>query len=506
MTQHPYFWVLIVTIGLASCARTPDDRINLAPDIDDVHIVGDRNPSSELRFRVEVSDPEADSMLATWSISHGQFLTRSLDSARWISPDSSAYVRLIYMVEDAVGNISADTSRFWIDNQPPVILNSLSSDSTVLNGNTITLTSLALDPDSHAVSLSWSSPWGLFTDASGPTARWTVPDSTMHAWAVVRAEDPYGAWAADTVKIKVYTEVGCAWILNQGRQEIVKLSAIGDELLRLGGFTDLRDLDVDPGNRRLWVSEGNPPAVHALDFDGNPLHSITEGLARPDRIRAWHRTGSILVMDTENAAILEFNLFGDNLLRSISGLHRPNALDINQRTGELWICDEGSNYLYHVHDGYEGDIAQVDSSLHIRKRDGYLYPVDVSVEDSTGACWLVDKEAGMLVRYEPNGLDSLIVTGFDNPVAISAAWSEGLCWVMDRGLNSSVSRYFFDLRQVQVDGLLFPKDLAYNRLDEHLWVLDSERNRVLRIDPEGQRVGSWTDFDFPTRIVINGGY
>ncbi len=501
-----YLLVAISTIWYSGCARAPLSGENQAPTILNLRIEAEEaTPGSALLLRADISDPDGDSLQVSWECNLGQMLSSYQDSARWASPDSSVVARVVVRAVDPEGLESADTLRFWVHNQVPVITQLSASSRTVLNGNTITLSAAAMDPDSHAVSFSWDTPWGSLDHAYGSSVRWTVPDSTMHAWVELVATDEYGAQSRDTLDVTVYTEVGCAWVLNQGAQQIVKLSAIGDELLRLDGFQDLQDVDVDPENRRLWVCEGYPAALHCFDLIGTPLFTRTEGLARPTRLRSWQRTGSVMVLDADTAQVVEISLYGDRELRRIGGLTRPNALDVNQRTGAVWICDEGSNQLFHVNDGWEGSISDVRSSPHVQARDGYLFPVDVSVEDSTGACWLVDKEAGTLVRYEDDGLDSLVVTGLENPVAVSATWSEGLCWVLDRGLDSRALRYFFDQEQVAVEGLLFPKDLAYNRIDSHVWVLDTERNRVLRLRPDGSVAGAWTDFNFPTRIVINGG-
>lgn len=501
-----YLLVIISTHWFFGCARAPLSGENQAPTISNLRVEAeDATPGSALLLRADIQDPDGDSLQVVWESSIGTMLSTYTDSARWASPDSSVYARIVVRAVDPEGLETADTLRFWVHNQAPTITLMQSSSQTVLNGNTITLSAAASDPDSHAVTLSWSTPWGNLERATGSGVRWTVPDSTMHAWVELTATDEYGAASRDTLEVMVYTEVGCAWVLNQGAQEIVKLSAIGDELLRLNGFHDLQDLDVDPENRRLWVCEGDPAALHCYDLRGTPLFTRTEGFARPTRLRSWQRTGSVMVLDADTAQVVEISLYGDRELRRIAGMTRPNALDLNQRTGALWICDEGSNYLFHVNDGWEGSISDVRTSPHVAARDGYLFPVDVSVEDSTGACWLVDKEAGTLVRYAADGLDSLLVGGLENPVAVAATWSEGLCWVLDRGLESRALRFFFDQEQVAVEGLLFPKDLAYNRIDSHVWVLDTERNRVLRLRPDGTVAGAWTDFDFPTRIVINGG-
>jgi hypothetical protein len=507
MKYSGYLFITFLTLWFSGCAKAPNQNQNLPPVIDNLRLEAETTtPGSSMLFLATVTDPDGDSLEVEWQTSVGLITSSYQDSARWQSPDSSVFVRVVVSAQDPLGNSSSDTLRFWVHNRPPIIESMSSSAGTVLNGNTITLFARASDPDSHAVSLQWSTPWGSLSSSVGDTLRWTVPDSTMHAWVALAAVDEYGATTRDTLTVIVYTEVGCAWVISQGQQEIVKLSSIGDELLRMSGFQDLQDLDIDPENRRLWVCEGDPPILHSFDLRGEELFRVVEGLARPTRLRSWYRTGSVLVLDADSAKVVEINLHGNRQVRTIGGLTRPNALDLDQRTGALWICDEGSNYLYHVADGFEGSISDVRTSPHVIRRDGYLFPVDISVEDSTGACWLVDKEAGMLVRYEPNGVDSLIVSGFQNPVAVAATWSEGLCWVLDRALDSRVIRYFFDQEQVSLDGLLFPKDLAFNRIDSHVWVLDTERNRVMRIRPDGTVAGMWTDFDFPTRIVINGGY
>lgn len=507
MMRSVYFVVLVLTVWFCGCAKSPHVNGNVPPEIRNLRLEAtETHPGQSLLLLADVTDPDGDSLEVEWEASLGMIISSFQDSARWQSPDSSAYVRVVVNATDPMGNLASDTLRFWIHNRPPSIDDLHGSATTVLNGNTISVYALASDPDSHAVSLHWSTPWGSLSSPIGDSLRWTVPDSTMHAWVALAAVDEYGATTHDTLRVTVYTEVGCAWVISQGRQQIVKLSSIGDELLRMSGFQDLQDLDVDPENRRLWVCEGHPALLHSFDLRGQELFTVATGLARPTRLRSWFRTGSVLVLDADSAEVVEISLHGDRELRRIGGLTRPNALDVDQRTGALWICDEGSNYLYHVADGFEGSIDDVRSSSHVIRRDGYQFPVDISVEDSTGACWLVDKEAGMLVRYEPNGVDSLIVTGLQNPVAVAATWSEGLCWVLDRALNSRVVRYFFDQEQVALDGLMFPKDLAFNRIDAHIWVLDTERNRVLRIRPDGSVAGVWTDFDFPTRIVINGGY
>jgi DNA-binding beta-propeller fold protein YncE len=502
-----YLKVAFCTIWFIACARLDEGVDNQPPEVIRVYTIDSNIPTnSPITFYSDVFDEEGDSLSATWSSSRGLFLETSVDSAIWVSPDSSTHIRIIYTLFDEFENSDADTVSFWTFNRAPIIDSLSSSHSIALASNTISLSASASDPDSHDVSIFWDSPFGYLHSISGPSIDWTLPDSTMHAWVSVEAKDIYGISTFDTLTVIVYSEIGCAWIINKGEGEIVKLSAEGDELMRMTGFTDLADLDIDPENHRLWVCETDPPAVHAYDLQGNLQFTVNDLLLNPKRLRSRYRTGSVMVIDGDSSTIKELSFNGNFIYRQYNGFSRPNALDINQSTGELWVCDEGVNRLYQIATNDAEFISDVDSSEHVRIHSGFLYPYDVSIEDSTGAIWLADKESDFLVRYDPLAEDSIIVEGFENPVAIDATWSTGLVWVLDRSLNSKAIRIFFDNHQVQVEDLLFPTDIAYNRIDDYCWILETERNRVIRVDPFGNIVGTWGNFDTPTRIVVNTGY
>ncbi|MCB9474352.1 MAG: hypothetical protein H6678_11125 [Candidatus Delongbacteria bacterium] len=520
MDRHSLPWQHLLRMRLAglvgclcllalalSCARLPSQDTNQAPEILAITATPSTlNAASEILFSAQTRDLDGDSLTASWQINRGSFLAQYPDSARWLSPDSTTYARLIYTIEDSHGNLAADTLYFWVENRTPHFTE-LGQDSPIaLNGNTLKLWAHAVDPDSQSVVLAWNSPWGTLSSTMGDTVRWTAPDTTLNAWIAVSATDSWGNSASDTLEVRVYSEIGCVWILDAGAGRVVKLSAEGDPLLEIPGLNEPGDIGLDSENRRLWVSELNPPALKAFDLQGTQLLDLAETFGRPSRIQVWPRTGSVYVMDEDSARISEVRFNGEPGERVLDGLDRPGAMAIHQRTGMLWIADAGSNQVWQVPETYSGAVSAADSLTGVRAHNGFLYPYDLSVEDSTGACWVVDKNAARLYRFLADGLDSLTVSGFDNPVAVSAGHSEGLAWVLDRGLNGRAIRLFFDLQQTQHDNIRYPKALAANRLDASCWVLDAERNQVLKINSLGALAGSWSDFTFPTRLVINMGY
>ncbi len=497
----------LLLLALLSCARLPTESDNLPPVIVSLNrsetIV---NAGSEILFTAITRDPDGDSTSTRWEINRGQFLSVGTDSALWKSPDSTSYVRLIFTVEDALNQVESDTSFFWVENRAPVFTQLGQESLNVLNGNTISLWAEAIDPDSQQVELQWQTPFGSLQQSSGDSVRWTAPDSTVRAWIAVIAQDQYGIETTDTLFAQVYSEIGCVWVIDQGNAEVVKLSAAGDELLRIGGLGDPMDLDIDPENRRLWVCQGTPPVLKAFDLQGNELFSREDLFSHPVRLRSWYRNGSVFVLDDDSAQVVEVAFSGNSVRRRLEGFGDPLSFDLHQRTGKIWVCDPGAYSVWQIDPAFEGNVSGADTLSAVSRHGGFHYPVDVSVEDSTGASWVVDKELGLLVRYGESGEDSLIVPGFSNPVAIDAAWSEGLVWVLDRALVGRAVRLFYSQLQAEADDISFPKALAYNRLDDHCWVLDSERNRLLKLNPDGAVVGSWTDFYFPSRLVINSGY
>jgi DNA-binding beta-propeller fold protein YncE len=498
---------LVLLALVFACARLPESTENQPPEI--LSIVLSPSPAtagSQVLFTAQVEDPEGDSLSGHWQLNRGSILAQYGDSVRWQSPDSTTYTTLIYTVEDSHGNLAADTLYFWVENRTPTFTELGQESPIALNGNTLTLWAHAIDPDSQAVALSWSSPWGALSSTVGDTVRWTAPDTTLSAWIRVTATDPWGVSLSDTLRVRVYSEIGCVWVLDSGNSRVVKLSADGDLLLEIPGLSQPSDLDLDPESRRLWVSELEPPALKAFDLQGNLLLDIAEGFTRPTRIKARYRTGSVLVLDRDSSRVVEVEGDGQLGQRVIAGLDRPLALGLHQRSGMLWVADEGDNRVWQIPDSYSGTLTPEDSLSGVRVHNGFQFPYDLSVEDSTGACWVVDKDAARLIRYGAEGLDSLVVGGFDNPVAVAAGRSEGLAWVLDRNASGQALRMFFDLEQVQFTGVRFPKALAFNPLDANCWVLDGERNQVLRINAQGQLVGSWSSFNFPSRVVVNGGY
>jgi DNA-binding beta-propeller fold protein YncE len=500
-----YPLVLFCTGLLLSCAKAPNSSDNGAPVLSDItSTTSQYTPGQAYWFHALATDPDGDALTWNWAANLGELELALGDSVRWQAPDSSAYIRLSCEVTDTATNADADTLRFWVSNQQPLIMDITADQSAARFGSTVTLSAQVIDPDSQEVECTWSSPFGILQPLTATTAHWTLPDTTVRAWVELIAQDSEGASHRDSLFLPVYEERGCAWVVNQGAAGIVKLSSIGDEILRIPNLTEVSDLAIDTENRRLWVAHSSD-ALSSFDFDGLQTSTMT-GLARPSHLACWERTGQIWVLESDSSRITAIDFSGTTAIRHIRGFRRPNSLAIHQEDGSLWVCDEGVGRVYHLQGDLEADIQDPDSSIFAQSKSGFTFPAHVAVEDSSGAAWVADRDAGRLFRFLPNFSDSLVLHGLQEPARCAPPGAEGLCWVLERGSQPTIFRAFYDQVQVQVSGFSDPRGLAATPESGHVWVSDAGRNSVLLYDSYGVELLRKHGFDQPGLIIVHRGY
>ena len=500
-------WFVFLFLLLAwSCARIPDQRENREPFFLE-HLTASSsvfNPGEEVVFQVQVVDPDGDDMSSHWLFSTGTLVRTALDSAVWIAPDSSQQVRVIILVTDSQGGEAADTAYFQNQNRAPVIAAFQNTGTSVINGNTVSIWVDAADPDSQEISFSWGAETGLITETFGDSIRWQAPDSTVRTWVSVAVADDFGAVSRDTLRLNVYRELGCAWICNQDAGEVVKLSAIGSEILRSGGFTEPTAVAVDAEQRKLWVLDHGTGSLHQMDFQGAVL-TTKSGFINPVALAASSRDGSCWVVDADSGDVTQISHDGYQVLCRIRGFVNPRDLAVNRLTGDVWVVDSDTGMLYRFFGELPAEMSAADST-HVQRLGGFVYPVGVTVETSTGACWVADRYAGTVIRVTEDLGEQLSVSGFESPLALDATQYEGIIWVADRSSNGKIIKLFYNDFQAVLDGLSFPTAVAVDPNSGVCWALDSERNRVLRISPSGSLLTEVSAFSFPVAVAVNTGY
>ncbi len=501
----------LLTAGLmlllaVACARVPTETQNNPPQISTSIQTAAQSihPGETITFTIQANDPDGDTLTADWQASCGTILTSCLDSARWQAPDSTQPVRLICRITDPAGDFAADTAWFDSENRDPLIQGWRTGVSLLLNGNSAWFAINAVDPDSQTLTYDWETSCGSVLNAAGDSLHWLAPDTVAQAWICAVVEDGWGGDARDTMQVEVYRELGCAWICNQGAGEIVKLSSLGAELLRVQRFQDPVALAVDAENRRLWVSDREAESLYLLDFEGEVLDSLS-AFGRPGALAAVSQNGSCWVADSDSALVRQVASDCATILCTVRGFQQPAALAINPWTGELWVGDQQAGSLHRLEANLPVEVLISDTSL-VRSLSGFQLPVDLAVEVESGACWLVDRGGDTVYRLAADFSDSLAVAGFDDPLAVAVTGETGAVWVSDGGSNGTIVKLFYDNIQLEVNGLSWPRALAVDFNDGTCWVPDTQQNRVLRYSAVGELLTTTPGFNYPVDISLNRGY
>ncbi|MBL7033646.1 MAG: hypothetical protein ISR91_05815 [Candidatus Delongbacteria bacterium] len=498
--------VLLLLLLVVSCSRIPTQAVNSAPTIQNPIQASTTpiHPGQTITFTISVDDPDNDSLSSSWQASCGTILSSSVDSARWQAPDSTQPVRIICLVSDPAGATAADTGWFANENRNPIISQWRTMSPILLNGNSAWYAVTAGDPDSQTVHYNWEISGGSVLAAAGDSMQWQAPDSVTHAWIAVAVTDEWGGEAGDTLQVEVYRELGCAWICSQGEGEVVKLSSLGAELLRIQRFTEPVALTVDAENRRVWVADREAQLLWRLNLDGAVLDSLSTS-GRPVAVAAVTQDGSCWVADGDSSLVRRIAADGTTILNTIRGLIQPTALVVNPWTAELWICDRGARVLYRVDADLPLETTVNDTAL-VKSMSGFTLPVGLAVEPESGACWLADRGADIVYRVAADLSDSLAVGGFSDPLAVAVTSATGVAWVSDGGDSGTISKLFYDNLQLQITGLNWPRALAVDFNDGSCWVPETEQNRVLRYSASGELLTTTSGFNYPVAISLNRGF
>jgi len=150
---------------------------------------------------------------------------------------------------------------------------------------------------------------------------------------------------------------GSCWVADIGHDQLVLLSAAGDEIMRLDGF---------PWTTRWSASYLGTGCISADRSDGS----------------CW-------VADTGHRQVVHVGLDGTELWRGGSFVW-PLSVSANAMDGSCWVADWQSHQVVHLAaDGTE-----------IWRGGGFCNPQWVAVEESDGSCWVADTGNSQLAHLE----------------------------------------------------------------------------------------------------------
>ena len=478
----------------------------------------------------EVNDADGDTLSFLWTASKGNFTFTSLDSAIWNAPGIAGSAQIVLKVNDPFGGIDIDSTTILVENQLPVISSLTASKSNILVGNIITLTVSATDPDGDLLSFQWSASDGEFVGSTtGEEVIWTASTTVSSVTITVTAVDESNDSVSQDIIINVFQELGSVWVADTFNDQVVKLASNGTELLRIDGLQGPQSLVVDNSDRSLWVADfGNDRIVKYSETGQqlNVLEGSELGFERPTDI-AITASGNIWVTSmSDTNQVFEVSHDGQ-IRRRLNGFSNPESVDIFRSTGQIWVADTGNNRVIRfgsdVPDGYDLDSINVVPVRFDEQTVNLSRPEAIDVNQETGEIWVADTGNNRAIRISTD-LSQLIIGGFQNPKGLAVNKSDGSVWIANTG-ESEVIKIFADVfslpnktplasYDIDVDagfhfpvtGFSQPLAIDINVNDNIVWF--TEEFRVVKILDNGitfTAIGEFTNFDGPRALVINPG-
>lgn len=225
------------------------------------------------------------------------------------------------------------------------------------------------------------------------------------------------------------------WVLDRFGGEIVRINSRGERVASNRRSLGAADLSIDDVDGSVWVADSLDNGLTKFDSTG----TLIKGLKNYKGIvaLAMHpATGELWALDRATRRVLIFSRNGD-LRRTLPiVLQRPYDLDIDSRTGKVWIAD--ANRVLRLD-------AQGESEALALPPLRLVFAV--VADEATGGCWLIDYSSAIrdsnILKLRPSGEMLFVGKGFDIPERLAVNPFDGSCLVADYG-NGRVVRISAD--------------------------------------------------------------
>lgn len=226
-------------------------------------------------------------------------------------------------------------------------------------------------------------------------------------------------------RIQIDAKRRLVWVIDRFGGEFGRVTLNGERILSSKRLFGARDLAVDKTDGSVWVADSLTDGLMKFDSVGVLIKSL-ENYKKLIALAVHPQTSELWALDRATLRVLIFSRTGE-LRRTLPvALQRPADIDIDGRTGKVWIAD-GPRVL-------RLDASGEDEQLQTASfRQAYRLDVD---EISSG-CWLIDYATAIrgsdIIKLSATGETLFTSTGFDLPERLAANPYDGSCLIADFG-------------------------------------------------------------------------
>ncbi len=285
-----------------------------------------------------------------------------------------------------------------------------------------------------------------------------------------------------------------SWVADGRSGDVIKLTHDGrHEILRSGVFFSPFRLQIDAPRGYVWVLEDFfGSELGRLDINGRNARRF-DRIDGPADLAVDKADGSVWVADTLTNGLMKFNSDGTRAMKN-EAYKKIVALAVHPQTREVWALSRDSLRVF---------IFSQTGALRRRANVSLQRPRDIDIDDRTGKVWIAD--GTRVIRLDAQGNpEALPSQAFRFVYRLSSDEVTGGCWVIDYSTGVGDSR----IVKLAPDGALrfsttgfdIPKSLAANPHDGSCLVADFGNNRLVRISANGQSSEAYSRISFPVEV------
>lgn len=189
---------------------------------------------------------------------------------------------------------------------------------------------------------------------------------------------------------------------------------------------------------------------------------------------------ALYTVSDKNGVIYKISLTGDILERIPSGAHDLEGIDVDKKTGEIWIVEEKRQKIHHLKNG--GELVEKISDIHVKTKDNSGF--EGIAKNGNLLYILIEKNPGTLIVYDISSKqwDKHKLSFADDYSGIDYDVTDNTLWI--------VSHESKTLNHCKTDGTLISSQeidvkqaegVAVDRENGIAWIIDDGGHKLHRI-------------------------
>ena len=223
-------------------------------------------------------------------------------------------------------------------------------------------------------------------------------------------------------------------------------------------------------------------------LQGDVASAPAEATARPGLARPW-------VADYNSRAVVRLTPDGRYVAERFTGsMQSPAALDVDQTTGQVWVCDPSGRRMWRITPG--GGIEEIGS---------LAKPVAIEVDPVRGRAWICDQGLGALQSFDRTNPVSprVDIRGLGMPISVGVDPTDGSAWVAERD-SARIRHIGLSGNSIGSTHVLAPSRVAVDSATRRVWITSFDQHRVDWFSAAGTPIDSIKTLSGPVGVAVDG--